>query len=141
MHEKAMMFAKRATSYRYFADAVQLPTVYKTSLGPKARLEGREPRETATRNIGSVWCIPGQAVTGGVAPFPLELARRLILLTTLPGDQVLDPFAGSGTTGVAAKELGRHYTLMELNPKFAANAERRIGATDDPATDLDEAAD
>jgi site-specific DNA-methyltransferase (cytosine-N4-specific) len=141
MHEKVLMFAKTASGYKYFADAVQLPTVYKTSLGPKARLDGREAKSTGTRDVGDVWLITGQTVAGGVAPFPEELAARFILLSTVSGDFVLDPFGGSGTTGMVAKRLGRRATLIELNPEFAANAEKRFAATDDAVADLDDAAD
>jgi site-specific DNA-methyltransferase (adenine-specific) len=55
---------------------------------------------------------------GHPAPFPEELPRRLIKLYSYPGDLVLDPFAGSGTTLVAAKKLGRHSLGVEINPVF-----------------------
>jgi site-specific DNA-methyltransferase (adenine-specific) len=55
---------------------------------------------------------------GHPAPFPEELPRRLIKLYSYPGDLVLDPFAGSGTTLVAAKRLGRHSLGIEINPTF-----------------------
>lgn len=70
---------------------------------------------------GTVWHFPpsrgGKA--GHLAPFPIELPRRAILATTLPGDTVIDPFAGSGTTLRAALELGRRgvgIDLYEKNP-------------------------
>ncbi len=64
---------------------------------------------------GSVWHFP----SGGngdphLAPFPDELARRAILPTTLPGDLVLDPFSGSGTTVEVAEQLGRRGIGIEL---------------------------
>ena len=58
-------------------------------------------------------------VNGHPAAFPRELARRCILLGSRVGDTVLDPFAGSGTTGLAAIELGRKAVLIELNPTYA----------------------
>lgn len=64
---------------------------------------------------GDVWHFP--PVTGrfrGPAPFPDELARRCILPSTLPGDLVIDPFAGSGTTGRVAHTLGRRYAGTDL---------------------------
>ena len=57
---------------------------------------------------------------------PLRLMRRLILAATDPGDAVLDPFAGTGTTGVAARQLGRRSCLLELNPEYAYIARRRL---------------
>jgi SAM-dependent methyltransferase len=58
--------------------------------------------------------------------FPLELAERVIASFTRPGDWVLDPFAGLGTTLVAAQRLGRRAVGFELNPARAAFATGRI---------------
>jgi DNA modification methylase len=65
----------------------------------------------------------------------------LLLLSTISGDAVIDPFGGTGTTAVVAKMLGRHCTLIELNAKYAANAEQRIATTKEQESGLDEAAD
>jgi hypothetical protein len=66
---------------------------------------------------GDVWHVPpDRRRTGHQAPMPLELARRLILATTDPGDLVVDPCAGSGTTGIAALNVGRRAALFDLNP-------------------------
>jgi DNA modification methylase len=60
------------------------------------------------------------------ATFPTELARRAILAGSPPGGTVLDPFGGAGTTGLVADRLGRHATLIELNPAYAALAHGRL---------------
>jgi site-specific DNA-methyltransferase (adenine-specific) len=60
---------------------------------------------------------------------PIALMERLISLFTDPGDLILDPFAGSGTTGVAARRLGRRFVGWEMNPEYAAIARKRIGET------------
>ncbi len=57
---------------------------------------------------------------------PLRLVRRALLACTREGDLVFDPFSGSGTTGVAAKELGRSFVGAELEKGFAELAARRI---------------
>jgi site-specific DNA-methyltransferase (adenine-specific) len=59
---------------------------------------------------------------------PLALMEDLVRLFTDPGDLVLDPFAGSGTTGVACKRLGRYFVGWELDPRHHATATRRIEA-------------
>ena len=59
---------------------------------------------------------------------PLRLLRYLIQDFTKEGDLVLDPFAGTGTTGVAAKQLGRHYLLIESNKEHADFAQQRLQA-------------
>ena len=62
------------------------------------------------------------------APFPIELPRRLILLYSFPGDLVLDPFMGSGTTALAALETGREYVGFEKNADYCKLANERIAA-------------
>lgn len=60
-------------------------------------------------------------------PIPLELARRIVLSTTQKGDLVVDPFAGSGTIGVACKELGREFVGYEIDPMYCEIARQRLG--------------
>ena len=60
------------------------------------------------------------------AMFPVELPRKILQVACPPEGIVLDPFAGSGTTGIAAKELGLKCILMELNPEFAEIIQKRI---------------
>jgi modification methylase len=59
---------------------------------------------------------------------PMDLLRRVILATTKPGDLILDPFMGSGTTGAAAKELGRNFIGIEREESYIASAVKRIDA-------------
>lgn len=61
------------------------------------------------------------------ATFPVALPSWFIKLFTLPGDVVLDPFLGSGTTAVAAKQLGRRYIGIDINPEYCEIARERIG--------------
>ncbi len=59
------------------------------------------------------------------AAFPIELPSWFIRLFTLPGDVVLDPFVGSGTTAIAAIQLGRAYVGIDVNPEYVEMARRR----------------
>jgi len=59
---------------------------------------------------------------------PLSLMVKLVTMLTNPGDTVLDPFMGSGTTGVACVQLGRNFIGCEIDPKYFAIAEKRIHA-------------
>jgi len=73
----------------------------------------------------NVWHIPPQHKGSDRAhpcPFPIELPSRIIQLFSLPGDTVLDPFMGIGTTALAAKDLGRHFVGYELEPAFIEEA-------------------
>jgi DNA modification methylase len=75
----------------------------------------------------SVWHIePERGVPSHIAPYPSELPRRCILASCPDGGTVLDPFFGSGTTGLVARQLNRAVIGIELNPEYAAMAERRI---------------
>lgn len=61
---------------------------------------------------------------------PETLLHRILVATTAPGDVVLDPFFGTGTTGAAARRLGRHFIGIEREPAYRAAALRRIAAVD-----------
>lgn len=73
---------------------------------------------------------PRRRYQGGVedhpAVMPMTLARRCIRMTSRPGDTVLDPYAGSGTTLLAAKELGRNWVGIELKTAYMELIERRM---------------
>jgi DNA modification methylase len=82
-----------------------------------------------TRNKRSVWTVPTQGFKGAhFATFPPDLIRPCILAGAPLGGIVLDPFGGAGTTAVVAMQEGRKSILCELNPEYAAMAERRIAS-------------
>ncbi|KPG72873.1 DNA-methyltransferase [Pseudomonas libanensis] len=82
-----------------------------------------------TRNKRSVWTVPTQGFKGAhFATFPPDLIRPCILAGAPLGGVVLDPFGGAGTTAVVAMQEGRKSILCELNPEYAAMAERRIAS-------------
>ena len=87
-----------------------------------------------TSQMSSVWRIPAvpkREKLHGYHPTqkPLRLVRRALLASTREGELVFDPFCGSGTTGVAAKELDRFFVGAEVEEEFCELAERRIRAT------------
>ncbi len=83
----------------------------------------------------SVWRIPPASArrVGHPAPFPVALAERVIRLYSYVGDVVLDPFAGSGSTLVAAARLQRHWVGYDVVPEYCRLAEERVRATKDEA--------
>ncbi len=94
-------------------------------LAKSERYKVRNPGEAWF--LSTVWTIrPQPSYTGHPAVMPAELARRCIVSSTEPGDTVLDPFGGSGTTGMVADGLGRDAVLIELNPDYAAAARVRV---------------
>ena len=68
---------------------------------------------------------------GHPAPFPREIAQRLIRLFSFAGDMVLDPFAGSGSTAVAAIRAGRNSISVEIEEQYLNNACRRAASEAD----------
>lgn len=78
----------------------------------------------------TVWDISQDARAIHPAAMPTELARRCVLAGSTPGDVVLDPFAGSGTTGLVAQQQGRNAILLELNPEYMGIARGRINPSE-----------
>lgn len=82
--------------------------------------------DTFTRNRRSVWTVPTQPYAGAhFAVFPAALIEPCVLAGSRPGDLVLDPFMGSGTTAQVAQALGRQWIGCELNPEYAPLQEQR----------------
>ena len=76
----------------------------------------------------SVWTFPAESArrVGHPAPFPVELPRRLLELYTYDNDVVLDPFMGSGSTGIAALRTGRRYIGYDISEEYSALSLQRI---------------
>jgi DNA modification methylase len=90
-----------------------------------------------------VWNIPAESATrvGHPAPFPVELPAQLIRLFTFADDLVIDPFMGSGSTLVAAAQLGRRYAGYDLDPAYVEIASQRVAEVLESAPTLPEVAE
>ena len=90
---------------------------------------GLVPNESGKRNRRTVWTIATRPYKGAhFATFPEELVRPCILAGSRPGDTVLDPFCGSGTTGAVAIQESRDFIGIEINPEYSKMSEQRIRA-------------
>lgn len=113
-HEYLFLMTKQQ-KYRYNAEAIR-----------------EEPPDNAAfrsegRNRRSVWTVPVRPYPGAhFAVFPPELIEPCVLAGTDSGDTVLDPFAGSGTTGVVALRNNRRFIGIELNPEYVEMSRNRI---------------
>lgn len=75
-----------------------------------------------------IWNIPGASTKQHPAPFPLELATRLVRMFSFTGDTVLDPFCGTGTTMIAALRTGRNSIGVEIEPEYCRMSARSLKA-------------
>ncbi len=95
---------------------------------PTAEMEDRS--RISTDDYGKlfcpIWTIGGASTRDHPAPYPKEIATRLIRMFSFAGDVVLDPFAGTGTSNLAALETGRNSIGVEIEPKYVEMIERRL---------------
>ena len=129
-------FATASGDYHFDAAAVRLRrrvrAPYRDESGrPKdwADAEGGKLRDTAASNLWTDLVVPFWSMpenTPHPAQKPEKLVAKLLLASSRPGDLVLDPFLGSGTTAVAARKLGRRFVGIEADPEHCLAALRRL---------------
>lgn len=140
-HEYIFLLSK-ASKYYYDATAIEEPakwerwgdqTENKKHPGTANHLGGKLKSELPIRdkkNKRDVWWITPQPFRGAhFATYPQKLVEPCILAGCPLAGTVIDPFSGSGTTGVVAKQLGRNYIGLELNPEYAEMSRKRIAET------------
>jgi site-specific DNA-methyltransferase (adenine-specific) len=86
----------------------------------------RMPKEEFREWCQQTWNLTGASTREHPAPFPLDLAQRLVRMFSFVGDTVLDPFAGTGTTLMAATQWGRNSVGYEIDPQYFDLAKRRL---------------
>jgi DNA modification methylase len=141
-YEQVFLFAKDR-KYHFDLDPIREPhaavsvaragRARKTAYAPDGQTPGKR-KETAPNplgaNPGDMWSIPTKPFKEAhSAVMPPELARRCILAGSLPGATILDPFSGSGTTGMVARDEGRKYVGIDTSAKYLAlSLETRLAA-------------
>jgi len=90
--------------------------------------ESRLGKDDFSRWFQQIWNITGASTKHHPAPFPLELANRLVRMFSFSGDTVFDPFCGSGTTMVAALRTGRNSIGVDIDPEYCRMAARYLKA-------------
>lgn len=119
-----IVWSKPAASEPMRIDRPALSHEYLFLLTQSEYYDVRDPGESWWGR--TVWTITPDRSANHPGTMPTELARRCIACSTTPGDTVLDPFAGAGTTLYVAKELGRKAIGIELNPDYALLAADRV---------------
>jgi len=126
-HAHLFYFVKDPKHFTFNADAVREKSDRQTKYNDKrANPKGRLPHDvwTFSRVCGTF----KERVGWHPCQMPRALLERIVQACSNPGDVVLDPFCGSGTTLVAAARLGRRWTGVELSRQYAAKANKRIAA-------------
>ena len=137
-HEYVHLITKRRTYY-WNQEGAREPDVGGRPSGNAGRVASHQPGGRSGiktgipwdavgegRNLRSVWSIGTRPHPGHFATFPPSLPERCVLAATRPGDLVLDPFVGSGTTAVVAVRQGRRVVGIEQSAAYAEAARRRV---------------
>jgi site-specific DNA-methyltransferase (adenine-specific) len=137
-------FCTVGDEYTFNVEAVKLKrrviAPYRTETGtPKDWEQTREGnfRLTYPSNLWTDLTVPFWSMpenTNHPTQKPEKLLAKVILASTNPGDLVMDPFLGAGTTSVVAKKLGRRYLGVELDPYYCCIAEKRLALAEKDAT-------
>jgi DNA modification methylase len=141
-HEFIYMFTKQPKNYYYDYLAIEEPSLYagavkeyaigkQKNVGNVSKAPGAVPRVIVvreTRRKRSVWSVsPEPLKIKHFGSFPTKLITPCVLAGCPEQGHVLDPFGGTGTTGLVALRNGRNATLIELNPDYIAFAYARLG--------------
>ena len=134
-HETILWFTK-SDDYFFNLDPVRVPSKYPGKKFFKGPRKGELSGNPLGKNPSDVWDIPNvksNHVEKTLHPcqFPVELVERLVLALTKPGDNVLDPYMGAGSSLVAALKHGRHAYGCDLIPEYVQVAQERITALRD----------
>lgn len=91
-----------------------------------SRLLSVIPEEKHREWFRQVWTLRGASTRNHPAPYPVELAERLVRMFSFAGDTVLDPFFGTGSTSLAARRWGRHSVGYEIEPAYFERTASRL---------------
>lgn len=123
-HDNILVYVKNPNAYYFNSAAVDRePYMAPGLVTPEKAALGKLPTDTWWHTIVSP---NGKEKTGYPTQKPLGIMRRMIQASTEPDDWVLDYFAGSGTTGAAAAELGRRFVLVDQNPEAIEVMRKRL---------------
>jgi site-specific DNA-methyltransferase (adenine-specific) len=126
-HDTILVYVKNPRAYYFDSSAVDRePYMAPGLVTPEKRARGKLPTDVWWHTIVSP---TGTEKTGYATQKPVGILRRIVAASSRVGDWVLDPFAGSGTTGAAARELDRNVVLFDQNPDAIAVIESRLGVT------------
>lgn len=128
-HDNILVYVKTPGEHVFNAAAIdRVPYLAPGLVGPDKAARGKLPTDTWWQTIVAT---NGKERTGYPTQKPLAILRRIIQASSNPGDLVVDFFAGSGTTGVAARELSRRFLLVDNNADAFEVMQRRFADCED----------
>jgi site-specific DNA-methyltransferase (adenine-specific) len=124
-HDTILVYVKDPQAYIFNSDAIDRePYMAPGLVGAEKAAKGKLPTDVWWHTIVSP---TGKEKTGYATQKPLAVLRRIIQASSNPGDWVIDPFGGSGTTAHAAAELGRRFVTMDTEPDALEVMRQRLG--------------
>ena len=124
-HDTILVYVKNPASYIFNSDDIDRePYMAPGLVGAQKAALGKLPTDVWWHTIVSP---TGTEKTGYATQKPLGVLSRIVRASSRPGDWVLDPFGGSGTTGEAAARLGRKFVVMDTNPEALDIMHKRLG--------------
>ncbi|WP_040162239.1 DNA-methyltransferase [Nigerium massiliense] len=124
-HDTILVYVRTPGAHFFDQDAIdRIPYMAPGLVGPEKAARGKLPTDVWWQSIVGT---SSKEKTGYPTQKPAPILRRIIQASSRPGDRVLDFFAGSGTTGAVARELGRRFVLVDANPDAIAVMRRRLG--------------
>jgi adenine-specific DNA-methyltransferase len=129
-YETILWFTK-SDDYRFDLDAIRVPQKYQNKKFHRGDKKGELSCNPHGKNPGDIWLFRNvkhnhEEQTIHPCQFPEDLIARIVLSTTAPGQIVFDPYMGTGTVAVVARDHGRHFLGAELDPTYHAVALRRL---------------
>ncbi|MDT9689851.1 site-specific DNA-methyltransferase [Streptomyces sp. P9(2023)] len=134
-HEAILWFSK-GEEYKFFLDEIRVPQKYQNKKSWRGDNKGELTCNPLGKNPGDIWLFQNvkhnhEEQTVHPAQFPEDMVARMLLATTKPGDVVLDPYMGTGTVAVVARDHGRNFLGAELDPTYHEIAMQRLSGEPD----------
>lgn len=144
-HANWLYYTKTKTKFTFNGDAVSVPSA-------RAMIYGDKRAHAKGKAADDVWLLHRSQFEGCFRPdqdtwlesrvcgtfkerqkdspnqLPVAMLERIVLSTSNPGDFIVDPFNGSGSSAIAALKHGRHYAGIDISPTYLKNTDRRIAA-------------
>jgi len=134
-HESILWFTK-SDSYKFNLDAVRVPQKYQNKKAHRGESKGELSCNPLGKNPGDIWIFQNvkhnhEEQTIHPCQFPEDLITRIVFAVTDPSDLICDPYMGTGTVAVVARDFSRHYIGAETDAKYLEIAKRRIDGLPD----------